>query len=305
MRSQRNLGLFGNGAYNRVRDLDSQVTIMPFLFNSLLAQHGLAPSEVILLRHQDKRALPGRTPYALWRDDRPAFEKYQSSQKCQDRSKFSRASSWASFVATPEGATMFVGLYIASFRAVLAQDTPQPHRDGIDLAGSCDLYDLQLDDRFADLEGKVIIDWGDGTRAWVQRADNMNKPIIELRPEFKEPDFPGFLNLMQPLSSIAGLPKNWIAVLKEATGVYLLTCPKTKEQYVGSASGSAGFWHRWMEYVVSGHGGNIALKSREYSDYQVSILEIAGSASTIEDIRKMESRWKVKLQSREMGLNRN
>jgi hypothetical protein len=60
-----------------------------------------------------------------------------------------------------------------------------------------------------------------------------------------------------------------------------------------------------MEYVVTGHGGNIALKSREYSDYQVSILEVAGSASNIDDILRMESRWKDKLQSREMGLNRN
>jgi hypothetical protein len=56
-----------------------------------------------------------------------------------------------------------------------------------------------------------------------------------------------------------------------------------------------------MEYVMSGHGGNIALKSRERSDYQVSILEVAGIASTPDDIRKLEVLWKEKLQSREMG----
>jgi hypothetical protein len=278
---------------------------MPILFNSLLAQHGIAPAAVILLRHQDKRASPGRTPYELWRDNRPAFEVYQSCQSFKNRSKLSRAPNWASFVATPDGATMFVGMYAAKYKGLLAKDTPQPHRDKIDLAGSCDAYNLQVDERLADLEGKVFIDWGGGTRAWVQRADNQNKPIIELRPEFKEPDFPGFLNFMEPLSKVAGLPKTWIANLKQATGIYLLTCPKTKEQYVGSASGGEGFWHRWMEYVMTGHGGNIALKSREYSDYQVSVLEVAGSSSNIDDIRDMESRWKMKLQSREMGLNRN
>jgi len=139
----------------------------------------------------------------------------------------------------------------------------------------------------------------------VQRAENQNKPIVELRPEFKEPDFPGFLNFTEPLSKVEGLPKTWIANLKEATSVYLLTCPKTKEQYVGSATGCEGFWHRWMEYVITGHGGNIALKSREQSDYQVSILEVAGSTSNADDILKMEARWKGKLQSREMGLNKN
>lgn len=46
-------------------------------------------------------------------------------------------------------------------------------------------------------------------------------------------------------------------------------------------------------------------KSRNPSDYQVSILEVAGTSSTDDDIRGMEQRWKVKLQSNEIGLNRN
>ena len=74
---------------------------------------------------------------------------------------------------------------------------------------------------------------------------------------------------------------------------------------MGSASGDNGFLGRWLSYVQSGHGGNEGLKSREPSDYQVSILEVAGSAATTEEIREMESLWKTKLQSREMGLNRN
>lgn len=275
------------------------------MFNSLLAQFRLGPENVILLRHQDKRATAGRTPYELWRDNRPAFECYQSRQSVENRSKFSRASHWASFVATPNSDTMFVGLYAARYKGLLTEDAPKPQNDDVDLAGSCDVYDLIIDERSVDLEGKVFIDWGDGTRAWVQRADNQNKPIIEMRPRFREADFPGFLSFTEPLSKIAGLPKGWIAVLKQATGVYLLTCPKTKEQYVGSASGGEGFWHRWMEYVITGHGGNIKLKSREPSDYQVSVLEVAGSASNSDDILKMESKWKVKLQSREMGLNKN
>jgi hypothetical protein len=110
---------------------------------------------------------------------------------------------------------------------------------------------------------------------------------------------------MEPLSKIEGLPKGWIEILKNTAGVYLLTCPKTKEQYVGKASGAEGFWQRWMQYVATGHGGNVALKSRDNSDYRVSILEVAGSSATSDDILKMESRWMAKLQSREMGLNRN
>ncbi|HEX7184206.1 MAG TPA: GIY-YIG nuclease family protein, partial [Thermoanaerobaculia bacterium] len=88
-------------------------------------------------------------------------------------------------------------------------------------------------------------------------------------------------------------------------GVYLLTCPKTREQYVGSATGEEGFWGRWQNYLETGHGGNVGLQSRDMSDYQVSILEVAGTAATRDDILRMEGRWQSKLQSQEMGLNRN
>jgi hypothetical protein len=37
----------------------------------------------------------------------------------------------------------------------------------------------------------------------------------------------------------------------------------------------------------------------------VSILEVAGTAASYDDILMMESRWKRKLQSGAMGLTRN
>jgi hypothetical protein len=278
---------------------------MAILFNSVLTQIGIDPANVILLRHQDQRAARGRTPYELWRDNPVAFEQYQSLQSIPNRPKFVRAPTWTAFVGTPDGATMFVGLYPAKYCGLLAEDRPLPYADGVSPAGSCDSYELMRDDRMVEFEGRLFIAWGDGTRSWVQRAERQNKPIVELRPEFKEPEFPGFLNLIEPLSKVAAFPKGWVEVLKNAMGVYLLTCPRTKEQYVGSAYGSEGFWHRWMDYALTGHGGNVALKSREPSDYQVSILEVAGSNVHFEDILAMEARWKSKLQSGEMGLNRN
>ena len=163
---------------------------MPIMLNSLLTQIELEPANVILLRHQDKRAAPGRTPYELWRDNRPAFERYQSTQNIRNRQKLSRASVWASFVGTFDGATMFVGMYATKYNGLLAEGTPWPHADGIDLAGSCDAYDLRHDGRLADLEGKLFIEWGEGARSWVQRADRQNKAIIELRPELRNPNSP-------------------------------------------------------------------------------------------------------------------
>jgi hypothetical protein len=277
---------------------------MPIMFNSLLDAARLPLSEVRLLRHKDTRAEKGRTPYELWRDNRPQFDLYQSTHRVENESKL-RGRYWATFLGTPPGETLFVGIYRVEAKRLLDVDLPMPHREGVDKAGTCHVYDLTLEEHLRDLIGRLLIDWGPGERSWVQRADQQNKPVTELRTAFKEPEFPGFLNFIKPLSELEALPPSWLTALRASQGVYLLTCPRTKEQYVGSATGEAGFWARWQDYIRTGHGGNVALKSRDPSDYQVSILEVAGTAATVDDILKMESRWKAKLQSSEMGLNRN
>ena len=277
---------------------------MALMFNALLLSVGLQPSDVRLLRHKDTRAAKGRTPYELWRDSRPRFELYQSTQGVGNASKL-KAQFWASFVGTPGEDTLFVGIYAVRNVRLLDTDAPKPHMDGVDLAGSCHVYDLTLEAQLGDLIGKLVIDWGPGERAWIQRADQQNKRVTELRKEFKEPDFPGFLRFIEPLSRLNALPTTWMPMLQHSRGVYLLICPRTKEQYVGSAAGVDGFWGRWQEYLQNGHGGDVALKSRDPSDYQISILEVAGTAATPDDILRMEMQWKAKLQSREMGLNRN
>ena len=277
---------------------------MPIMLNTILREAGFPLADVRLIRHKDNRSKRGRSIYELWRDDRLKFESYQSIQNFKNRHKLN-APYWAVFVVNLNDETMFAGFYAVKYRGVLEVDTPMPHMDGIDKAGSCDAYDLVLMDNLCDLKGKLFIDWGFGNLAWVQYAERQNKPIKELRREFQEPKFPGFLNFIKPLSKLDSLPISWLTVLKSSCGVYLLTCPKTREQYVGSATGEDGFWGRWQNYLQTGHGGDVALKSRDPSDYQVSIFEVAGTAETKDDILIMEGRWQAKLQSREMGLNRN
>jgi hypothetical protein len=277
---------------------------MPIMFNTILRNAGLQLTDVRLIRHKDNKATKGRTPYELWRDDRPQFELYQSTQRIQSRKKFI-APYWAVFIVSLNDDTMFAGLYSVKHRGLLEKDTPKPHMEGVDEAGSCDVYDLKLQDSLSDLIGRLFIDWGPAKLAWVQYANRHDKPVTELREVFQEDSFPGFLNFIKPLSKLEKIPKSWIDALRSSRGIYLLTCPRTKEQYVGSATGEEGFWGRWQDYVQTGHGGNLGLKSRDPSDYQVSILEVAGTSATKEDILKMEGRWQSKLQSQEMGLNRN
>jgi hypothetical protein len=188
---------------------------MPIMFNSILREQRLSPADVLLVRHRDARAEPGRTPYDLWmnRPD-PSFDLYQSHQGVDGRRKFAMRPYWASFVGTPYGETLFVGIYRVKYQGLLKHDMVMPHRNAVDKAGTCDVYDLKPQEALSDLIGKLFVIWGPGYRAWVQGADRKDKEIRELRTEFKEPDFPGFLNFVRPFSGISKLPKGWIEVLK-------------------------------------------------------------------------------------------
>lgn len=273
---------------------------MALLFQSLLWDAGIDPRQVSLLRHRPVGIVD---PFSAWRADRAIFEEYQGYQSQSRRGHF-RNPIWATFAAAPGGKTIFLGLYRVDFIGLFETGLVDV------LTGNA--LDPAVDDRYActrmaelaDYSGRLFIDWGASPRAWIQRGST-DKAITELYDTYREPDFPGYLEIIKPLSEVASLPTAWAEFLRVGRGVYLLTCPTTKEQYVGKADGADGFWGRWMNYAATGDGGNVRLRARERSDYQVSILEVAGSAATADDILKMETRWKMKLQTREMGLNGN
>lgn len=278
---------------------------MPLNFNMLLTEAGLRPSDVRLLRHQQV-GMGHLTPFVLWRDTPKEFERYQSAQRADRRPHFS-ARYWAGFVATPDGGSLFVGMYEIDGRHPAPSDWVDPlHRVTVaEMQRDLDIYQYNRLPAFDGYIGRLKIEWGDGKRSWSQRADSKrgSKPIIELTEAFREPEFPGYTRFIANLAGLATLPVGWVAALQSVRGIYLLTCPRTKEQYVGAAYGSEGFWGRWKAYMSTGHGGNEGLRSRDPSDYQISILEVAGSATASEEIISMEQLWKAKLQTREMGLN--
>jgi hypothetical protein len=154
--------------------------------------------------------------------------------------------------------------------------------------------------------GRAVIEWGNGQRAWVQRAHLRTKPIVELRRQISEPVFPGFLQFTSRLSEVEALPSTWIAALRSTGGVYLLVHRERAHLYVGSATGGEGFFGRWLTYQ-NGHGGNVGMQGIEgkAEDYDVSILETAGTGLEDREVLRLEANWKHKLASRLHGLNRN
>lgn len=273
---------------------------MGLRFNMLLEGAGIDPAEVRLLRHETDllhrhpgQYRRGSNPYSLWNEDPAAFEQWQSTQDTSQRALF-RGRYWASFVAPYKGSSMFVGLYSVKL------DGPAAGEPG------ADQYVCQLMEALSEYRGKLYVHWGDTSqsmRAWKQLASNQDKRIVELRLTDREEAFPG-IGLVRRLSDIEAMPQTWKDRLTEAKGVYLLVCPRTGKQYIGSASSDdGGFLGRWRNYVANGHGGNIGMRKHGATDWVVTIVEIMGSAATRDEIVSREELWKLKLLTKDFGLN--
>jgi GIY-YIG catalytic domain len=264
---------------------------MPVMFNYLLEQAGIDLRDVRFVRHQDGRTKGNRTPYSLFKHRYHEFMEYQSHQSLRNESYFGDAKYWAVFVVTPQRENLFVGLYnvISKCRSKVGTVVL-----GSPLQEEEICYELVLSEELKEYKNKLTIEWGKGVMNWIHRADQQKKAILSIRQNEFEPPFPGYLMLIEHLSAIDGLPDSWIGRLREAKGVYLLTCSKTDENYVGSATGEGGFYGRWQEHAAVG-GDGVRFKNREPGELQVSILEVAGSGMTEADIVEAEYRWMKKL----------
>lgn len=269
-------------------------------FNTLLELFELNPENVYLLRHEDSRL--GRSGvFSAWFSQRDKFEKYQQSQQWTNR--FPEGSAVASFVVPPTGETLFVGIYevlhLSRERGPLT-DSLIGELPADDRAW----HEMKLSDHLKDYIEKLVIEWGSGSRSWRQRAHLQNKVVLEIRPQFKEEPFPGYVSFICPLSDLNNLYPSWKTRLNEAKGVYLLAFDDGM-QYVGSATGDRGFWQRWENYLANGHGGNqvLILDHRDARNATVSILETSSSAQTEKEIVAREMDWQRKLGTRAKPLD--
>jgi 5-methylcytosine-specific restriction enzyme A len=140
-------------------------------FNELLTGAGVDVRKTKLVRHQQGKA----GPYWLWAAQDGRFELYQ---RIQSKPRFRDAEWIASFVATPEGETLFVGAY----RNLGVGRPPAGLRDPL---GGHDVshyyfYDLAVVPGLTQYAGRLVVDWGEGYRAWVQQAQKHDKPILEV-----------------------------------------------------------------------------------------------------------------------------
>nr|WP_019363913.1 GIY-YIG nuclease family protein [Pseudomonas luteola] len=272
-----------------------------FKLNHLLEQAGLDVKQVCLVRHQDSRAIKGLSPYDLWASKPDQFNLYQSIQR---KPVFEKYVWIASFVVTPLGETLFVGMFRKDGvgRAPAKLIDPSTGED----ASGKHLYDLKLCEPLRDYVGRLVIEWGNAHIVWRQKPSaKNNKEVLELRRSAHDAPFPGFVSFIWRINALDTVPMSWRLVLSKVSGVYVLACRNSEKLYVGAAYGDLGFWGRWQDYLKTGHGGNQGLKKLKEFDFQVSILEVASSAAGKTEIENLEALWKAKLLTREFGHNLN
>ncbi len=99
---------------------------MHIMFNAILQAEGIDPQSVRLVRHHDTRPKCKISPYGLWRRNRALLEQYQS---IQSKEVFEVGGTLASFVRTPSGKTLFVGLYTVDGKGISDDSDVDPSSD--------------------------------------------------------------------------------------------------------------------------------------------------------------------------------
>lgn len=180
-------------------------------------------------------------------------------------------------------------------------------------------YTTELIEGEGDILGRIVVYHKRKGRASYLWGKPINKEfeICEIREKKLTVDeFPGYNSVLISFSELRIIInqniQSWRGALSNIKGVYLITDTASGKLYVGKAIGNDGIWNRWSNYIFTGHGGNIELKSlliAEGNDYkmnfQFSILEIADFHASDDYIDKREIYWKDVLQTRKFGYNSN
>ena len=263
---------------------------------------------VKLVRHFDSRVDVAQ----IHRDGK--LELYQAYQSAP---VFSNAQSLVSFIGRGQRQAVFVGIYdVGAVQPPGSAPLPAPDDLPIDVSNNY-FYSIQQRPGFDALIGRLVIDWGAGTRSWHQWFEPRSKAIVELLPEGYVKEFPGYLNVVLTFAELVNVVRHptanreWHRMLGTVAGVYLVLDTATGKQYVGSASGEHGLLGRWRSYVESGHAGNLQLKQLVASDrsslgrLQFSLLQTLDRSLTRQEVLAIEALHKRKLGSRAHGLNSN
>ncbi len=279
------------------------------MFSDVLRKAGLDPQKVMLIRH----SLTDKAFKECY--DRGMVYEYTCHQK-KDFSK--NYEYWAVFISGVGTLAKFYSLYKVGSSISDTIDNMavgMPESEAKEFKGENAIFELIKIDALAEVENKLMIDWGSSTRMWHQKGTT-EKPIISIQPDEKKV-FTGFENLVKTYDELKEIIDNrevyeaWHTALSSVYAIYLIVDTETGKQYVGSAYGENGLLGRWSVYVQTRHGNNKEMKQvvckypERYHAFQFSILQILPKTLTDEEVVQIENLWKKKLLTHKFGMTDN
>ena len=287
--------------------------------NTILADTGLDPARVLVMRHQPYEPALRKIFPAIALEARHLFNAYQSAHNPKTESALAKASHLASFIADGSGKALFVGLYdVVGHRTVDREQwlaIPE-NRALIDLGmltwvekgrDSAKWFNLPSRELYQNWSGKLVVGWPPPDRSWYRWADRNIFPVISIHEEnvLERPAL-SWDQLVLSWAELSVLSRRIREGLAQWRGIYLITDTTDGARYVGSAYGADNLLGRWQNYAKSGHGGNKLLRLRDPRNFSFSILQRVSPDLPAEEVIAIEASWKLRLSTRApSGLNEN
>lgn len=170
-------------------------------------------------------------------------------------------------------------------------------------------FDLEQSNHLSELKMRLVIGWRAPRRWHVKAASAANYPVKEI-VDAAPVRFPGFTALVLDYPQLQAVIREhryatWRTALSSVIGIYLITDTRDGRHYVGKADGSETLLQRWAAYASNGSGGNVAIRDSDPSTFRFSVLRVYDPATPSREIDTAESHFKLALDSRVHGLNRN
>lgn len=175
--------------------------------------------------------------------------------------------------------------------------------------GTLRTFDLVETEHMADLRNRLVIGWR-SPRTWrINATTAAGYPVMEIADAEPVP-FPGFDRLVLDHTQLQAVMRehryaSWRTALSSVVGVYLITDTRDGRQYVGKADGAESIRQRWNAYATNGHGGNVELRNVDPTTFRFSLLRVFDPATPTREIDATERHYKLALDTRRHGLNRN
>lgn len=170
-------------------------------------------------------------------------------------------------------------------------------------------FNMVVSEQMADLRGRLVIGWRSPRTWWMRASTAASYPVIRIADAEPVP-FPGFDRLVLDYAQLQAVMREarygpWRTALSSVVGIYLITDTRDGRQYVGKADGEENIRQRWNVYATNGHGGNVELRGLDPSSFRYSLLRVFDPSTPTSAIDGSEGHFKIALDTRRHGLNRN